>query len=83
MLEEKNSDMNIEATKLELMQLLLHTQKESLLLRIKAILEEEHEDWWNGMSKDEQEEIELGLIQANKGEFTDNKKVMKRFDKWR
>lgn len=75
--------MNIEATKLELMQLLLQTQKESLLMKIKTILEEEQEDWWSEMSKDEQDEIKTGLAQADKGEFIANEKVMKRFDKWR
>lgn len=75
--------MNIEATKLELIQLLLQTQKESLLIRIKAILVEEREDWWSELSKEEQEEIKIGLAQADKGELTDNKEVMKRFDKWR
>lgn len=74
--------MNIEATKLELMQLLLQTQKESLLLKIKALLDEEQEDWWSEMSKTEQEEIEIGLDQGNKGEFITNEEVMKRFDKW-
>jgi len=33
--------MNIETTKLELMQLLLQTQKESILARIKTVFEEE------------------------------------------
>lgn len=74
--------MNIEATKLELMQLLLQTQKESLLVKIKAILEEEQEDWWSEMSKEEQEEINTGLSQADKDELIANEKVMKRFDKW-
>ena len=77
-----NSIMNIEATKLELMQLLLQTQKVSLLLKIKALLDEEQEDWWSEMSKSEQEEIETGLAQANKDEVITNEEVMKRFDKW-
>ena len=36
--------MNIEATKLELMQLLLQTEKESLLNKLKKVFEEEYED---------------------------------------
>ncbi len=34
------------------------------------------------MSKKEQEEIKMGLTQADKGEYITNKTVMKRFDKW-
>ncbi len=74
--------MNIEATKLELMHLLLQTQKESLLKKIKSVFEEEEEDWWNEMSENEQEDINVGLAQADKGDCVSNKTVMKRFDKW-
>lgn len=78
----KHPIMNIETTKLELMQLLLHTQKESLLAKIKKVFDEEQVDWWSEMSKEEQEEIKTGLKQAEKGEYIANETVMKRFDKW-
>lgn len=74
--------MNIESTKLELMHLLLQTQKESLLAKLKTVFEEEQVDWWNEMSKEEQEEIKMGLSQADKGDYTANETVMKRFEKW-
>ncbi|PVW14089.1 hypothetical protein [Marixanthomonas spongiae] len=73
--------MNIEATKLELMHLLLQTQKESLLKKLKTVFQEEQGDWWNEMSKKEQEEIKTGLNQADKEDYIANKTVMKRFDK--
>jgi len=74
--------MNIETTKLELMHLLLQTQKESILKKLKSVFEEEQVDWWNEMSKNEQEEIKTGLAQADKEEYKANETVMKRFDKW-
>jgi len=74
--------MNVETTKLELMHLLLQTQKESLLAKIKKVFEEEQVDWWIEMSKEEQKEIKTGLNQADKGEYIANETVMKRFDKW-
>jgi len=74
--------MNLEATKLELMTLLLQTQKESLLAKIKKIFEEEQIDWWNEMSDAEKQEIEIGIEQADKGKLTSNETVMKSFDKW-
>lgn len=74
--------MNIETTKLELMHLLLQTQKESILKKLKSVFEEEQVDWWNEMSKKEQQEIKTGLAQADKEEYKANETVMKRFDKW-
>lgn len=75
--------MNIEATKLELMHLLLQTQKKSVLTKLQKVFEEEGTDWWDDMNKEEKEEIETGLAQADKGQFTSQEEVMKRFDKWR
>lgn len=74
--------MNIETTKLELIHLLLQTQKESILKKLKSVFEEEQADWWNEMSQDEQDEIKTGLAQADKGELKAYETVMKRFDKW-
>jgi len=74
--------MNLEATKLELMSLLLQTQKESLLAKIKKIFDEEQVDWWNEMSDTEKQEIEIGIEQADKGKLTSHETVMKSFDKW-
>lgn len=75
--------MNIEATKLELMHLLLQTQKETLLAKVKKVFEEEQVDWWDDMDEEERKEVETGLAQADKGELTSHDKVMNRFDKWR
>lgn len=74
--------MDIEATKLELMQLLLHTQKESLLSKLKKVFEEEPADWWNEITAEEQEEIRTGISQADKGQYVEHKEVMERFKKW-
>lgn len=71
--------MSIETTKLELMHLLLQTQKESLLNKLKTVFEEEQVDWWSEMSEKEQEEIETGLNQADKDDHLANETVMKRF----
>ena len=74
--------MNVETTKLELMHLLLLTQKESLLAKLKKVFEEEQVDWWNEMSNEEQQEIETGLSEADKENYQKNSTVMKRFNKW-
>lgn len=68
--------MNIEATKLELMHLLLQTQKESLLKKLKSVFEEEQTDWWDDLSKEEQEDIKIGLNQADNNQVVPNEEVI-------
>lgn len=64
------------------MHLLLQTQKESILIKLKSVFEEEV-DWWSEMSENEQEEIKTGLTQAANEEYIANETAMKRFDQWR
>lgn len=74
--------MDIKTTKLELMQMLLQTEKESILKKLQDVFEKEESDWWNELSFEEQQEIEEGLKQADNQEFISNDEVMKIFDKW-
>jgi len=74
--------MNIETTKLELMHLILQTQRESLLIKLKKVFEEEQIDWWNEISLEEQQEIKTGIEQADKAQYITHNQVMKQFKKW-
>ena len=74
--------MSIETTKLELMQLLLHTQKKSVLAKLKRVFEEESTDWWGEMSSEEKEEIHVGMKEADREEYIDEKEIKKHFQKW-
>ena len=60
----KTHVMNIERTKLHLMRLILQTNDEKLLLKVKDILGQEEADWWDEMSEEEKEEIKVGLDQV-------------------
>lgn len=75
--------MNIEATKLEWMHLMLQTQKESLLAKVKKVFDEEQTVWCDDMDLEEKQEVETGFSEADKEMLTPHKKVMKRCDKWR
>jgi len=76
--------MNIESTKLELMTLLLNTQKESVLEKIKDIFRQEFsQDWWEELSEEEHQEIEEGLDEVENGDIKSHKDVMKLFDEWK
>ena len=58
--------MNVEATKLELMQMLLNTQKESVLLQLKEIFEQEEN---HELSKEQQQEINTRLQKYDSGKM--------------
>lgn len=64
------------------MQLLLQTEKESILKKFQEVFEKEESDWGNELSLKEQQEIEEGLKQADNNEFVSNEQAMKSFDKW-
>ncbi|SDF12751.1 hypothetical protein [Epilithonimonas hungarica] len=76
--------MNIETTKLELMKLLLNTQKESVLEKIKDIFQKESsQDWWEEMNEEEHQDIELGLKETENGQVKSHQDVMKLFNEWK
>jgi predicted transcriptional regulator len=41
------------------------------------------QDWFENLSKEEKEEIEIGLKQAENNEFTDHEEVMEIFLKYK
>ncbi len=75
--------MDLDATKLELVQLLLQVKEESTLYKVKSILEKQKSlDWWEDLSADEKASIDEGIKQSERGETISHKEVMKVFDKW-
>ena len=58
--------MNVEATKLELMQLLLNTQKENILLQLKEIFEREGDV---ELSKEQEQELSHRLEKYDSGKM--------------
>lgn len=70
--------MNLEAKKLELVQLIINTKKPLTLKRVEDALKHENEqDWWDEISDAERQSIEKGLAEANKGELISHEEVMK------
>ena len=69
--------MNLQSKKLELVQLILNTEKPTILARVEAVLKEKAGDWWDKLSRGEMESIEKGLSEAEKGELIPHEEVMK------
>lgn len=76
--------MDIKATKLELMQLLLQEQKESVLEKIKEVFEkkEETSDWWDELTQEQKNSIDKGREELDSGLGIPHKEVMAKFKKW-
>ena len=73
--------MNIQAKKLELFDLILRTEKFSVLEKISNILKQEV-DWRDGLPQDVIESVEKGLQQVKSGETIAHEEVMEKYKKW-
>jgi hypothetical protein len=60
----KKHVMNIKSMKLHLMRLILQTNDEKLLSKVKEILGQEEADWWDEMSEEEKEDIKEGHLHS-------------------
>lgn len=68
--------MDIQATKLELMKLLLNTQKEQVLQRVKEIFEQEEDiDFWDELNAEDQAAIDEGIAQLDNGQYVSHNAV--------
>jgi predicted transcriptional regulator len=70
------SIMNLQAKKLELVQLIINTEKPSILQKIEDVFKKKA-DWWDEISEDERKSIEKGLAEADRGELIPHEQVMK------
>lgn len=71
--------MDIQATKLELVQLLLDTQSEDILEEIKRVFEKRKPTTWEKTSEAEKAAIEKGLEQIAQGRVKSHEEVMAKF----
>lgn len=75
--------MNLQARKLELVQMILNTDQPNLLEKVSQILKQEKEaDWWDELPLSVQESVKKGMEQAKRGETRPHSEVMKKYQKW-
>lgn len=75
--------MNLQARKLELVQLILNTDRPNLLEKVSQILKQEEEaDWWDELPLSVQKSVKRGMEQAKRGETRPHSEVMKKYEKW-
>jgi len=70
--------MNLQAKKLELVQMILNTEKPTVLAKVEAVFKNEKgADWWDEIGESERNAIEEGLAEADRGELIPHEEVMK------
>jgi hypothetical protein len=69
--------MNLQAKKLELVQLILNTSKPLTLKKVEEVLKRQEPDWWDEISDAERASIKKGLAEADRGELIPHEEVMK------
>jgi len=74
--------MNIQEQKVELARMILSTDDEQVLKRLRAVFQEEGTDFWDGMSVLQQKIVEESIAQADRGELVTHAKAMSKYRKW-
>ena len=74
--------MDLQAEKLNILQTIMTTKDEGLILDIKAFLYGRKADWFDELSIEQQKDVLEGLTQADNGETLPHAEVVKLFGKW-
>jgi predicted transcriptional regulator len=69
--------MDIQSLKLELVNKIIHTEKQSVLIKVNQLLHDEiSEDWWDELPKEVQESVLEGIKDVNQGKLLTHEEVM-------
>ena len=63
--------MDIQSEKLKLIKMLLETDDKTIIEAIKNIFKTQKKDVWKELSPEQQEEIDLEILEANRGDQVD------------
>ena len=70
--------MDIQASKLELVKLIVNIDNQNVIDRILKVLKSDQEDFWVDLSPREKEEIEIGIKQLDAGHRTSLDEFLKK-----
>jgi hypothetical protein len=73
--------MNLATRKYNFIQELSNVD-ESLLEKLEMLVKASKKDWYNELSAEEKEEIEIGVSQADNNDIVSHSTVMDKFKKW-
>jgi len=70
--------MDIQLEKLELIKMLAETEDPAIIMSIRKIFKKEKKDWWDELTQQQKEEIELGIKQIERGEVVSYESILDR-----
>lgn len=76
------TELNIQSKKLELIQWLSTIEDLSVINKIIDLKKQENKDWWNSISENEKQSIEMGFQDVESGKLNPHSKARKIYDKW-
>jgi len=74
--------MNLQAEKLDILQTIISTNDESLIMDVKAFLSGRKDDWFDELSEEQQKDVLAGLAEADNGDTVPHAEAVKLFGKW-
>ncbi len=74
--------VSLQSKKLELIQWLSTVDDVSVINKILDLKKKENKDWWNSVSDDEKQSVELGILDAEAGKLNSNNKARKLYEKY-
>lgn len=75
---QKNNEMDIQATKLELLKTILENENSEFIQRVADFVKKEKADFWNELSLSEKKEIKKGIDELNKGKRVSYESFLKK-----
>jgi len=74
--------MDLQAEKLNILQTIMSTTDEGLIMDVKAFLGNRKADWFDELTAQQQTDVLEGLAQADNGETVTHTEAVKLFAKW-
>jgi hypothetical protein len=71
--------MNIQAEKLNVLQQIINSDDVNLIKDIKSLINNRDMDWFDGLSKSQQNDVSEGINQLDSGNFFSHEEAKKRF----
>lgn len=69
---------NLQSTKIELAQIILNSQNEKLINKVKALIKSEEQDFWLDLTETQKEELEISRNQIKNGQVEEWQSLKKR-----
>lgn len=74
--------MDLQAEKLNILQTIMNSDDEGLIMDVKAFLSDREIDWFDELGEEQQKDVLEGLAEADRGETVPHAEVVKLFGKW-